>query len=71
MRSARTHVISRGVRPAFERFHHLRPEFRRVRRTSLADFGASLSERIGVRFLGQFQDENIERTHFLNVNAFA
>jgi hypothetical protein len=64
-------VISRGVRPAFERFHHLRPEFRRVRRTSLADFGASLSERIGVRFLGQFQDENIERTHFLNVNAFA
>jgi hypothetical protein len=64
-------VISRGLRPAFERFHHLRPEFRRVRRTSLADFGASLSERIGVRFLGQFQDESIERTHFLNVNAFA
>jgi hypothetical protein len=64
-------VISRGVRPAFERFHRLRPEFRPVRRTSLADFGASLSERIGVRFWGQFQDKDIARNHFLNLNAFA
>jgi hypothetical protein len=38
--------------PGLEQFHHLRPEFRRVRRTSLAHFGTSLPERIGVRFGG-------------------